>query len=136
MKNPPLAPKIIVSHTQGPTMLDNLKMLSQLGPMMAQARQMQAKMQETQARLPQLRATGSAAGELVTATANGVMEIIEIKYAPSAPITDTELLADLTRAAVNQALKNAQALVQQEMEQVMGGAGGMDMSALRGLMGQ
>lgn len=112
-------------------MFDNLKALSQLGPMMAKAKEMQAKMQEVQARLPQLRATGEAGGALVTATANGVMEIVSLTYATSAPLTDTELLADLTRAAVNQALKNAQALVQREME---GATGGLDMSAMRGLM--
>ncbi|MGN6369785.1 MAG: YbaB/EbfC family nucleoid-associated protein [Phycisphaerae bacterium] len=113
-------------------MFDQLKALSQLGPMMAKAREMQAKMQEVQARLPQLRATGTAGGSLVTATANGVMEIINITYATSAPLTDTELLADLTRAAVNQALKNVQELVQKEMQ---GATGDMDLSALKGLMG-
>ena len=113
-------------------MLDNLKALSQLGPMMAKAREMQEKMAEVQARLPQLRATGTAGGSLVTATANGVMEIVSITYATTAPLTDTELLADLTRAAVNQAIKNVQAMVQKEMEPAMGG---MDMGALKGLMG-
>ena len=114
-------------------MLDQLKALSQLGPMMAKAKEMQAKMQEVQARLPQLRATGTAGGSLVTATANGLLEIISITYATSAPLTDTELLADLTRAAVNQAIKNAQALAQKEMEPAMGG---LDMSAFKGMLGQ
>ena len=114
-------------------MFDNLKALSQLGPMMAKAREMQEKMKEVQARLPSIKATGTAGGGLVTVTANGVLEIESIVYATSAPLTDTELLSDLTRAAVNQAIKNAQALVQKEMEQV---TGGLDMGALRGLMGQ
>jgi DNA-binding protein YbaB len=87
-------------------MLDNLKALSQLGPMMAKAKEMQSKMAEVQSRLPQLRASGTAGGSLVTATANGLMEITNITYATSAPLTDTELLADLTRAAVNQAIKH------------------------------
>jgi DNA-binding YbaB/EbfC family protein len=113
-------------------MFDNLKALSQLGPMMAKAREMQAKMAEVQARLPALRAQGTSGGSLVTVTANGLMEIIEITYATSAPLTDTELLADLTRAAVNQALKNVKELVQTEMQ---GAAGDMDMSAFKGLMG-
>jgi nucleoid-associated protein EbfC len=114
-------------------MFDQLKALGQLGPMMEKAREMQARMQEVQARLPQIRATGASGGSLVTVTANGLMEITSITYATSAPLTDTELLADLTRAAVNQAIKNAQALVQKEMEQV---TGGLDMGALRGLLGQ
>jgi DNA-binding YbaB/EbfC family protein len=113
-------------------MFDQLKALSQLGPMMAKAKEMQAKMQEVQARLPLIKATGTAGGSLVVATANGVFEIESIVYATSASLTDTELLADLTRAAVNQAIKNVHTLVQKEMEQV---TGGMDMGALRGLMG-
>ena len=114
-------------------MFDQLKALSQLGPMMAKAREMQSRMQEVQARLPQIHAAGAAGGSLVTATANGLLEITSIAYATSAPLTDTELLADLTRAAVNQAIKNAQTLVQKEMEQV---TGGLDMSAFRGMLGQ
>jgi nucleoid-associated protein EbfC len=113
-------------------MLDQLKMLSQLGPMMAKAKEMQAKVQEVQARLPLLRAEGTAGGSLVTAVANGNMEIVGLNYATTAPLTDPELVADLTRAAVNMALKNAKEIVQKEMEQA---AGGMDLSALRGLMG-
>jgi DNA-binding protein YbaB len=94
---------------------------------------MQERMQEVQARLPHLRATGSSGGSLVTVTANGVLEIISIEYATSAPLTDTELLADLTLAAVNQALRNAKELVQKEMDQV---TGGMDMGAFKGMLGQ
>ena len=70
-------------------MFDQLKALSQLGPMMAKAREMQQKMQEVQARLPLLTATGTSGGGLVTATANGVFEIQSITYATSAPLTDT-----------------------------------------------
>jgi len=114
-------------------MFDNLKMLSQLGPMMQQARQMQAKIQEVQARLPRITATGSAGGSLVTATANGLFEITSITYATTAPLTDAELIADLTRAAVNQAIKNAQAIVQKEMADA---TGGMDMGALQQMLGQ
>jgi DNA-binding YbaB/EbfC family protein len=114
-------------------MLDNLKALSQLGPMMAMAREMQAKVQEMQARLPQVQATGTAGGSLVTAVANGNLEIVSLTYATTAPLTDTELLGDLTRAAVNQALKNVKDIVQKEMEQA---TGGMDLSALRGMLGQ
>jgi hypothetical protein len=114
-------------------MLDQLKALTQLGPMMAKAREMQAKMQEVQARMPLIRATGTAGGSLVTAVANGNMEIVSLTYNTSAPLTDTELLADLTRGAVNQALKNVKEMVQKEMEQV---TGGMDLGALQGMMGQ
>ena len=112
-------------------MFDQLKQLGQLGPMLAQAREMQAKMAEIQARLPSLRATGTAGGGLVTATASGALEIVALQIAPGAT-ADPELLADLTRAAVNQALRNIQELIQNEMASA---TGGMDMGALKGLMG-
>ena len=114
-------------------MFDQLKALTQLGPMMAKAKEMQAKMQEVQARLPLIKGTGQSGGGLVTVVANGLFEVESIAYATSAPLTDTELLADLTRAAVNQAIKNAQTIVQNEMQDA---AGGMDLGALKGMLGQ
>lgn len=114
-------------------MFDNLKALSQLGPMMAKAKEMQAKVQEVQARLPHIRATGTAGGSLVTAEASGNLEIVSLTYNTSSPLTDAELLADLTRAAINQALKNVKEMVQKEMEQA---AGGIDLGALQNMLGQ
>jgi len=114
------------------SMFDSLRSLGQFGPMMAKAREMQGKIAEVQARLPTLRARGEAGGGMVTATASGVMEIVALTYTPAAMQTDPELLADLTRAAVNQALRNAQELVQREMQDA---AGGLDLGALKGMLG-
>jgi nucleoid-associated protein EbfC len=113
-------------------MFDNLKALTQLGPMMAKAREMQAKVQEVQSRLPHLQATGTAGGSLVTAIANGNLEIVSLNYNTTSPLTDPELLADLTRAAINQALKGAKELVQKEMTDA---AGGLDLGALQNMLG-
>ena len=114
-------------------MLDQLKALTQLGPMMAKAREMQAKVQAVQARLGTIIAVGTAGGSLVTATANGHLEIVALTYNTSAPLTDAELLADLTRAAINQALRNVKELVQKEMESA---ADGIDLGAMRSMLGQ
>jgi len=113
-------------------MFDSLKALGNLGPMMAKAREMQAKIAEVQARLPTLQATGTAGGGMVTATASGNLELIKLDIAKEALAGDPEFLADLTRAAVNQALKNVQELVRQEMQQA---AGGMDLGAFKGMLG-
>lgn len=113
-------------------MFDQLKALGQLGPMMAKAREMQEKMAQVQARLPQLRATGTAGGGLVTATASGTLELVSLEFAKEGLPGDPELLADLTRAAVNQALRQAQELVQREMTEA---AGGLDLGALKGMLG-
>jgi nucleoid-associated protein EbfC len=107
-------------------MFDQLKALANLGPMMSKFREMQAKM-------PTITATGTAGGSLVTAVANGNLEIVSLTYNTSAPLTDPELLADLTRAAINQALKNVKDALQKEMEQA---AGGFDLGAMRQMLGQ
>ena len=113
-------------------MFDQLKNLSQMGGMMAKAKEMQQKMQDLQARLPTIRATGEAGGGLIRVTANGAMEVTRIEYATSAPLTDPELIGDLTRAAVNQALKNVQAMVQEEMKNV---TGDIDLGPLQRMLG-
>lgn len=113
-------------------MFDQLKNLSQMGGMMAKAREMQQKMQDLQARLPTIRAVGEAGGGLIRVTANGAMEVVRIEYATSAPLTDAELIGDLTRAAVNQALKNVQAMVQEEMKKV---TGDIDLGPMQKMLG-
>lgn len=113
-------------------MFDQLKALSQLGPMMAKAREMQARMEEMRARLPTLRATGTAAGGLVTATASGSLEIVKLDFSPDALKGDPELLSDMTRAAVNQAIKNVQELVQKQMQEA---AGDLDLGAFQNMLG-
>ena len=113
-------------------MFDQLKALGQLGPMMAQAREMQAKMAQMQATLPALRASGTAAGGLVTATASGTLEIVKLEMTPAALQCDPELLSDMTRAAVNQALATAKDMVKAKMQEA---AGGLDLGALQGMLG-
>lgn len=113
-------------------MFDSLKSLGQLGPLMAQARQMQTKMAEIQQKIPALRAFGTAGGGMVNATASGSMEIVEIQFTSEALTQDPELLADLTRAAVNQSLKNIRGMIEQEMQGV---AGDVDISAVQKMLG-
>jgi len=113
-------------------MFDQFKNLAQLGPMMAKAREMQQKMEEVKARVPHLRGTGSAGGGMVTATASGSMEILRLEFSKEALAGDAELLADMTRAAVNQAIRNVQEQVEKQM---IDAAGGLDLGALKGMLG-
>lgn len=112
-------------------MFDQIKAMGQLGPMMAKMRETQAKMAELEAKRGSLRVTGSAGGDAVRATASGDMQIVDLVFSPQAAINDPELLADMTRAAVNQALKNMQEMVQQELQKA---AGGLDLSAFKGML--
>jgi DNA-binding YbaB/EbfC family protein len=92
------------------------------GNMMKQAQKLQAKMTQLQQALEADRVTGSAGGGMVTVTANGKQEVVQIKIDPQvvAP-DDVEMLEDLILAAVNQARENAAALAQEKMQQLTGG---------------
>ena len=113
-------------------MFDSLKSLSQLGPLMARAREMQSKMAEVQQKLGTIQADGSAAGGMISVTANGHMEITSVRFSAGATELDAAVLADLTRAAVNEALANVRNIVQREMQAV---AGDVDMSGLQKMIG-
>jgi nucleoid-associated protein EbfC len=90
--------------------------------MLKQVQQMQAQMAEMQQELANERVQASAGGGMVTVTASGAGEIVEIKIAPEAiDPDDPELLSDMILAAVNEALRSAQSLA----EAKLGGAAGL-----------
>ena len=73
----------------------------------------------------------TAGGGMVTVTANGAGEITEIKIAKEAiDPDDPEMLADLVLAAVNEALRSAQRLVESKVGPLMGGLGGLGLPGL------
>jgi DNA-binding YbaB/EbfC family protein len=68
----------------------------------------------------------SAGGGTVTVKANGAGEILEIKIAKEAiDPEDPEMLGDLVLAAVNEALRSAQQLMQSKASGLLGGLGGL-----------
>jgi DNA-binding YbaB/EbfC family protein len=90
---------------------------SDLGQLMAKAKEAQAKVAELQRELALRRVEGSAGGGMVTAVATGELRILSIEIEPSLLASgDHEMLQDLTAAAVNAALMNAQKLVQEEIQ--------------------
>jgi nucleoid-associated protein EbfC len=67
---------------------------------------------------------GTAGGGMVKVTANGRQEILSVDIDPEAmKLNDREMLQDLVRAAVNQALKASQELMTDEMKKLTGGFG-------------
>jgi DNA-binding YbaB/EbfC family protein len=93
-----------------------------MNKMLKQVQQMQAQMAEMQQELANERVQASAGGGMVTVTASGAGEIVEIKIAPEAiDPDDPELLSDMILAAVNEALRSAQSLA----EAKLGGAAGL-----------
>jgi nucleoid-associated protein EbfC len=103
-----------------------------MNKMLKQVQQMQAQMAEAQQELANERVQASAGGGMVTVTASGAGEIVEIKIAPEAiDPDDPELLSDMILAAVNEALRSAQSLA----ESKLGGAAGLGDLGSLGLPG-
>jgi hypothetical protein len=89
---------------------------------MKQAQLMQQKMERLQQELQERQVEASAGGGMVTATVNGQQQLVSLKIEPSVvDPEDVEMLQDLVLAAVNQAIKKSQEMMQQEMAKVTGG---------------
>ena len=92
--------------------------------MLEQVQQMQQQMQQAQEELKDETVQATAGGGMVTVTATGGGEIREIKIDPKAiDPDDPELLEDTVLAAVNEALRSAQALVQSRLGGTLGSLG-------------
>ena len=95
-----------------------------MNKLLQQAQQMQAQMAQAQELLANEVVEASAGGGLVTVRATGTGEIREIKIDPRAiDPDDPELLEDTVLAAVNEALRSAQALAQSKLGGTFGGLG-------------
>jgi hypothetical protein len=107
--------------------------LGDLLGLMRNAGAMKQKMKETQESLARQRVEGSAGGPGpngaggagapgVVATANGMQELVALKIAPEVVNSgDVELLEEMVRGAVGQALAKARDLQRAEMSKLLGG---------------
>ena len=97
-----------------------------MNKLMQQAQEMQEQLAKVQEEAAKETVEATAGGGMVTVTANGAGEIVEIKIAKEAiDPDDPEMLADLVLAAVNEALRSAQRLVESKVGPLMGGLGGL-----------
>ena len=95
-----------------------------MNKMLEQVQQMQSQMQKAQEELKHETVEATAGGGMVTVTATGAGEITEIKIDPKAiDPEDPDLLQDLVLAAVNEALRSAQALAQSKLGGSLGSLG-------------
>jgi len=106
-------------------------MAMDLNKLMKQAQEMQAQMAQAQEELKNETVEASAGGGMVTVKATGALEIVEIKIAPEAiDPDDPDLLADMVTAAVNEALRSAQSLVESKLGSAMGGLQGLGLPGM------
>ncbi len=90
--------------------------------MMQQARELQEKMAGAQNELATKEVSSTVGGGMVTVTVNGRSEIIDLKIETEViDRDDPEMLQDLIKAAVNDAMAKAREMIQAEMAKLTGG---------------
>jgi nucleoid-associated protein EbfC len=93
-----------------------------LGDIMREAQKLQEKMATMQEEARKKTVEASAGGGMVTVVASGAGEVISIKIEKDVVNPDdVEMLQDLVMAAVNEALRRAQEMVNGEMSKLTGG---------------
>ena len=93
-----------------------------MNKMLQEAQRMQEELAKAQAEAAEEIVEASAGGGMVTVKANGAGEVLAITIDPRAiDPDDPELLADMILAAVNEALRSAQALMESKMSGLMPG---------------
>ena len=102
-----------------------------MNKLLQQAQQMQEQVTKAQEELANEVVEASAGGGMVTVKATGAGEIKEITIAKEAiDPDDPDMLADMVLAAVNEALRSAQSLMESRLGGMMGGLGGLGLPGL------
>ena len=93
-----------------------------IGSLMKNAKRIQEQMQKMQDELALEVVEASSGGGIVTVKANGKQEIVSVKIEDEILSSgDVKMLEDLILAAVNEALRKSQQMLQERMSQLTGG---------------
>lgn len=96
--------------------------MAKINQMMKQAQQMQAKMTTLQKELDAKEFSASTGGGMVKVTVNGKQELLSLSINKECvDPNDVELLEDLVKSALNQAMKESQDTVSGAMSKITGG---------------
>ena len=96
-----------------------------LNKMLEQAQAMLAQQQEAQEKLKSQTVEATAGGGMVKVVLTGDMRVQSLAIDPDAvDPEDVEMLQDMVLAATNEALRSAQELAANKMQQATGGLGG------------
>lgn len=111
-------------------MMDMMKMMGKM-------KEVQARMKEAQDKLVNIKATGESGGGMVKATVNGKKQLIDLDIDPTILKADDKILIqDLSIAAINKAMEEAEILAKEELKKSTEGLipniPGMDLSNLMG----
>lgn len=98
--------------------------MGNMNNMIKQAQKMQKDMMKVQEELEQRQIESSAGGGAVTVVVTGKKELVSINIKPEVvDPDDVEMLQDLILAAVNEAIRKAEEMVNSEMSKLTGGFG-------------
>jgi len=92
-----------------------------LGNLMKQAQQMQDNMQKLQAKMAEMEVEGAAGAGLVRVVMTGKHDVRRVSIDPSLLADDKDMLEDLVAAAVNDAVRKVEAMVQEKMSAATAG---------------
>jgi nucleoid-associated protein EbfC len=102
-----------------------------MNKLMQQAAQMQEQLARAQEEVAAETVEASAGGGMVTVKINGALEVQEIRIDPEAiDPDDPELLADTVVAAVNEAIRAAQGMMEARLGGMMGGLKGLGLPGM------
>lgn len=110
-------------------------MFGNMGKMMQMAASLKTKLPEMQQQLADSEYTAESGGGVVRAAVSGKMQIIDLKIDNSVLADgemDTEMLADLIKAAVSAAQEKAATAAKEAMQEL---TGGMSLPGMDGLLG-
>ena len=93
-----------------------------LNNLMEEAQKMQEKLQDAQSQLTKLVITGESGGGMVKVRVNGKQELLEINIDKECvDPNDVEMLEELVKTAINQAVNESQEMVSKAMSKITGG---------------
>ncbi len=95
-----------------------------LGGLFRQAQELQEKIAGVQQDLAERTVEASAGGGMVSAVVNGKFELVRVRIEPSLlEKPDVEMVQDLIVAAVNEGVRAARKMIEEEMGKLTGGLG-------------
>ena len=93
-----------------------------LGNILKQAQEMHSKIAQLQEEMANKTVEASAGGGMVTLVMNGKQQVLSIRIDPEVVNReDVDMLQDLIRAAVNEAIRKSQEMMTEEMKKITGG---------------
>ena len=93
-----------------------------LGDLMKKAQKMKVELDRVQGELATREVEASAGGGMVSARVTGSQEVVSVSIEPQViDPEDREMLEDLVKAAINEALRKSREMMQEEMAKLTGG---------------